>query len=159
MKHTIYTTLQGLELDLASLTSEEASLFEEAVKAYEESPEWLPFKQKWLNAALGIYDRQKVPRREAIARPLYKAIQDLGSRLMVQAGYAKMPSYREQIAAIIEAKFDTQRAFCEATGFPEDMLSHMLRGRKDVSIDTLTDILGKIGYGLRIVPLPKARVG
>ena len=61
--------------------------------------------------------------------------------------------------AIIEAKFATRRKFCEATGLSEDMLSHVLKGRKDVSIATLTESLQKIGYALAIVPLPRARVG
>ena len=78
---------------------------------------------------------------------------------MVQGGYAKMPSYQEQIEAIIETKFETRREFCEATGLSEDMLSHVLRGRKDVSIGTLTESLRKIGYALAIVPLPRTRVG
>jgi hypothetical protein len=148
-----------LELDLTSLTTEEAAVFHQARREYEESPEWHAFKQKWLNEVLSIYDRQKLPRRQAVAKPLYRAVQDLGSRLMVQDGYAKMPSYQEQIAAIIETKFETRREFCKATGLSEDMLSHVLKGRKDVSIGTLTDSLRKIGYALAIVPLPKARVG
>jgi len=45
------------------------------------------------------------------------------------------------------------------TGLSEDLLSHMLRGRKDVSIRTLTEGLRKIGYALAIVPLTKSRVG
>jgi hypothetical protein len=159
MKHTTHTTLQGLELDLTALTAEEEAVFDQARRAYARSPEWHAFKQKWLNEVLSIYDRQKLPRREAVSKPLYRAVQDLGSRLMVQAGYAKMPSYQEQIVAIIEAKFETRREFCEATGLSEDMLSHVLKGRKDVSIATLTDSLRKIGYALAIVPLPKARVG
>jgi hypothetical protein len=159
MKHTTHITLQGLELDLTSLTPEEAAVFDQARQAYAELPEWHSFKQKWLNEVLSIYDWQNLPRREAVSKPLYRAVQDLGSRLMVQAGYAKMPSYREQIAALIETNFETRREFCEATGLSEDMLSHVLRGRKDVSIGTLTESLRKIGYGLAIVPLPKARVG
>jgi hypothetical protein len=159
MTHTTHTTLQGFELDLTSLTAEEAAVFDQARRAYAESPEWHAFKQKWLNEVLSIYDRQKLPRREAISKPLYRAVQDLGSRLMVEDGYAKMPSYQEQMAAIIEAKFETRREFCKATGLSEDMLSHVLKGRKDVSIGTLTDVLRKIGYALAIVPLPKARVG
>jgi hypothetical protein len=159
MTHTTHTTLQGLELDLTSLTAEEAAVFDQARRAYAELPEWHAFKQKWLNEVLGLYDRQKLPRREAVAKPLYRAVQDLGSRLMVQAGYAKMPSYREQIVALIETMFETRREFCKATGLSEDMLSHVLKGRKDVSITTLTESLQKIGYALAIVPLPKARVG
>jgi hypothetical protein len=159
MKHATHTTLQGLELDLTSLTGEEEAVFDQARRAYAESPEWHAFKQKWLNEVLRLYDRQKLPRREAVAKPLYRAVQDLGSRLMVQGGYAKMPSYREQIEAIIEEKFETRREFCEATGLSEDMLSHVLRGRKDVSIQTLTESLRKIGYALAIVLLPRTRIG
>jgi hypothetical protein len=159
MTHTTHTTLQGLDLDLTALTAEEVAVFDQACRAYSESPAWHAFKQKWLNEVLGIYDRQKLPRREAIAKPLYRAVQDLGSRLMVQGGYARMPSYREQIVALIETKFATRREFCEATGLSEDMLSHVLKGRKDVSIGTLTESLQKIGYALAIVPLPKERAG
>ncbi len=154
-----HTTLRGPELDLTSLTVEEAAVFDQARQAFAESPEWHVFKQKWLNEVLRIYDRQNLPRREAVSKPLYRAVQDLGSRLMVEDGYAKMPSYREQIAAIIEAKFETRREFCEATGLSEDMLSHVLKGRKDVSLGTLTESLQKIGYAIAIVPLPKNRVG
>jgi hypothetical protein len=93
--YATHTTLRGLELDLASLTAEEAAVFDRARQAYDEAPEWHAFKQKWLTEVLAIYDRQKLPRREAVSKPLYRAVQDLGSRLMVQAGYAKMPGYRE----------------------------------------------------------------
>ena len=44
---------------------------------------------------------------------------------------------------------------CEATGLSEDMLSHVLAGRKDLSLAKLTGALGRIGYRLRIVPLPE----
>ena len=67
-----------------------------------------------------------------------------------------MPGYREQIVAIIESKFKSRREFCEVTGLLETMLSHMLKGRKEVSIPNLTEALEKIGYGLAIVPLTKA---
>ena len=138
------------------LADAEAQLFEQAHRVYKESPDWLGFKQKWLNAALSYYDRINLPRREAIEKPLYRVIQDLGSRLMIRAGYAKMPGYREQIVAIIESKFKSRREFCEVTGLLETILSHMLKGRKEVSIPNLTEALEKIGYGLAIVPLTKA---
>ena len=76
MTHTTHTTLQGLELDLTSLTAEEAAVFDEARREHAESPEWHAFKQKWLNKVLSIYDRQKLPRREAVSKPLYRGIQD-----------------------------------------------------------------------------------
>jgi hypothetical protein len=159
MKRNTYTTLHGYDLDLASLSPEESSIFVAAHKAYVDSPDWLDFKQKWLNEVVNYYDRHKVSRRETVQKPLYKAVQDLGSRLMVNAGYARMPDYRQQLLSIIETKFDTRREFCEAAGVTEDMLSHVLKGRKDLSIGALEELLGKIGYGLSLVPIPKAMVG
>jgi hypothetical protein len=50
--------------------------------------------------------------------------------------------------------FSSRRAFCEATGLSEDMLSHVLAGRKDFALDTLTEALAKIGYGLPFLPAP-----
>jgi hypothetical protein len=156
MTSYFYTTIQGNELDLSSLTSEETSLFLSARKAYAESLEWLGFKQRWLNDVVAFYDRQNLPRRETTSKPLFLAVQDMGSRLMVDQGFARMPGYRDQLLSIIETKFDTRREFCEAAGVSEDMLSHVLKGRKDLSIGALEELLGKIGYGLSLVPLPKA---
>jgi hypothetical protein len=34
------------------------------------------------------------------------------------------------------------------------MLSHVLAKRKNLSIQTLADALGKIGYSLHIAPIP-----
>jgi hypothetical protein len=67
-------------------------------------------------------------------------------------------TFRDDLVRLV-VDVQTRRAFCEATGLSEDMLSHVLRGRKDVSIGTLTESLQKIGYALAIVPLPKTRVG
>jgi hypothetical protein len=57
---------------------------------------------------------------------------------------------------LIRQKFASQRKFCEATGLSEDMLSHVLAGRKDLSLEKLTGALKRIGYQLRIVPAPEA---
>lgn len=159
MTHSTYTTLHGSELNLSALTPEEAALFAAARTAAGEAPEWHVFKQKWLNEVVSYYDRKQVSRREAVSKPLFRAVQDLGSRLMVNAAYARMPDYREQLLSIIEEKFETRREFCEAAGVSEDMLSHVLRGRKDLSIGALEEMLGKIGYSLSLVPLPKPNAG
>src|SRR5580692_5704372 len=159
MSKTTYTTLHGYVLDIASLATEEAALFTAARKAFDDSPDWLVFDQKWLNEVVQYYDQQKISRRETVQKTLYKAVQDLGSRLMVNAGYARMPDYRQQLLSIIETKYDTRREFCEAAGVTEDMLSHVLKGRKDLSIGALEELLGKIGYGLSLVPIPKATAG
>ena len=81
---------------------------------------------------------------------------DLGSRLAIQAGVARTPDYRDELSDLIESQFQTRRAFCQATGLTEDMLSHVLAGRKQLAISTLNDALSRIGFSLRIVPIKPA---
>ena len=72
--------------------------------------------------------------------------------MAVAAGLARLGDYRDELEELVRAKFAPRRAFCEATGLSEDMLSHVLAGRKDLSLSKLTGALERIGYRLRIVP-------
>jgi hypothetical protein len=83
----------------------------------------------------------------------------LGSRLAVKQGVARVQDYRDEIEALVRTRFKTRCEFCEATGLSEDMLSHVLAGRKHIAIDTFSDALSRIGYALKIVPQtgPKRR--
>ena len=64
-------------------------------------------------------------------------------------------SLRDELEDLIRTKFKNHRAFCQATGISEDMLSHVLAGRKDLSLETLTQALQRIGYALHILPEPE----
>ena len=44
---------------------------------------------------------------------------------------------------------------CSGNGIAEDLLSHVLAGRKHLAIDRLTAALERIGYRLQIVPMDK----
>ena len=55
--------------------------------------------------------------------------------------------------------FGTRRAFCQATGLSEDLLSHVMARRKHLSMSSLTDALHRIGYALHIGPAPQRRTG
>ena len=67
------------------------------------------------------------------------------------------PDYRDELEALIREHFPSRRAFCQATGLSEDMLSHVLAGRKDLSLEALTRALGRIGYRLHITPMPERK--
>ena len=73
--------------------------------------------------------------------------------MAVEAGLARVPDYRDELDALIRSRFQTRREFCQATGLTEDMLSHVLSGRKHLAIETLSEALQKIGFSLRIVPV------
>ena len=73
--------------------------------------------------------------------------------LVLSAGLARASDYRDELEELVRSRFGTRRAFCEATGLSEDMVSHVLARRKHLAIDTLTEALGRIGCALHIVPL------
>jgi hypothetical protein len=74
--------------------------------------------------------------------------------LAVAAGLARRPDYRDELEELIRTHFPSRRAFCKATGVSEDLLSHVLAGRKHLSVPTLIQALERIGYVLHIAPAP-----
>jgi hypothetical protein len=48
-------------------------------------------------------------------------------------------------------QFPTRAAFCKAAGISRDMLSHVLAGRKDLSLESLSKALERVGYRLNFV--------
>lgn len=92
------------------------------------------------------------PRKQSRQTAVYRIAQDLGSRIAIQAGFARMPDYRDELDELIRSRFKTRREFCRATGLSEDMVSHVLARRKHLAVDTSQEALSKIGYSLRIVP-------
>ncbi|HWY85526.1 MAG TPA: hypothetical protein VNX28_02315, partial [Gemmataceae bacterium] len=103
------------------------------------------------------YDAKGQTRHVTVHCTLFRVAQDLASRLGVEQGRIRKPNprpdYREQIEHIIREKFSTQRGFCQETGISEDLLSHVLAGRKHLGMDTLTNALERIGYRIKIVPV------
>jgi hypothetical protein len=99
-----------------------------------------------------FYDARGVPRPQSRQSAVYRIAQDLGSRLGIAAGLVRAPDYRGDLEELIRRKYPTRRAFCEATGLSEQMLSHVLAGRKQLSLGALTKALERIGYRLAIAP-------
>ena len=80
--------------------------------------------------------------------------QDLRSRLGLASGLVRPDDDRDKLEDLIRARFPSRRACSAATGLSEDLLSHVLAGRKDLSWEGLTKALERIGSRLRIVPTP-----
>src|SRR5205823_1618537 len=118
------------------------------------NPDWDAFDNYWTAAVPAFYEARGLS-RSAVARTVpWRIAQDLSGRLAVAAGLARVPDYRDELEELIRTKFPSRRAFCKATGLSEDMLSHVLAGRKDLSLAALTGALGRIGYRLHILPSP-----
>src|ERR1035438_3218791 len=115
--------------------------------------DWSDFDNYWLQKVAALYEGRGLSRKESILTTVYQIAQDLSGRLAISSGLAREADYRDELREIIRTQFKSQRDFCSATGLSEDMLSHVLAGRKNLALDTLVRAMHCIGYKVRIVPL------
>lgn len=148
----VYVDLKGREVSLDKLTAAEKKLIAELKSAAKKADDWSAFSNLWMTKISEFYADQGLTRPQIRQTAGYRIGQDLDSRLAVAKGMARSPDYRDELESLIEQRFQTRRAFCEATGLSEDMLSHVLSKRKHLAINTLEDSLRRIGYSLHIAP-------
>lgn len=149
---TTHIDLRGRTIDLSTLDQEDLQLFRQ-LQADAERMDSSTYWNHWVSQVSNLLSPRGLSRTAIVRSPLYRLAQDLGSRQQVQRGEARIPDYRDELEGIVLGQFKTRRAFCEATGLSEDMLSHVLARRKHLAIDTLTEALGRVGYRLTIAPL------
>ena len=147
-----YVDLSGQAIDLTSLDVEERKLLA-WLKRMARRADTAKYRNSSLERIADFYSERGIARRGMIRLPLFRVAQDLCSRQMIERGEARAPDYRDQIEELIQSRFPTRRAFCQATGLSEDMLSHVLSKRKHLSVERLNDALERIGYGIRIAPM------
>lgn len=144
-----HRTLTGRALDLRSLSGKERDALAELQRAYDLRPSWAEFARLWPQLLRKrVWGRKKVP----VGSPLYRAAQDLELRLGVAEGRVAPPDYRDHLADLIEERFRTRAAFCQATGIDPGNLSHVLAGRKDFSLEVLSKVVGVLDVQLDLVP-------
>jgi hypothetical protein len=148
---------KGREISLSKLDKDERRLVAVLRRRAATHPDWTDFDNFWLSSVAEFYDARGLTRRESRRTEVFRLAQDLSARLAVESGRARLPDYRDELEELIVRRFPTRRAFCKATGLSEDLLSHVLSRRKHVSIRTLTEALGRIGYVLHITPTPERR--
>jgi hypothetical protein len=148
----IYVTVQGARLDLGRLDADELQLVQRFKEQAHALADWNAFDNYWIAEVAAFYDARGLPRSDSRMTIPYLIAEDLSNRIAIDAGLARLPDYRDELEALIRTKFKTRKAFCEATGISESLLSHVFHRRKDLAIDTLEQALLKIGYQLRIAP-------
>lgn len=150
----VYVDLDGKEICLAHLDTAERKLLARIRRRARTNPDWDAFDNYWTREVAQFYDARGVPRTEARETVVFRVALDLSGRIAVAAGLARVGDYRDDLEELIRDNYPSRRAFCKAAGISEAMLSHVLAGRKDLSVKALTEALARIGYGLRIVRLP-----
>lgn len=146
-----YLDLDGVAHDLDALDAEERRLLTR-LRRFAATHDHHQFHNKWFSEVPRLYLARGLSRKAVIKTTLWEVCQDMGARMDIAAGEARMPDYRDQLEELIRTKFRNRREFCEASGLSEDMLSHVLARRKHLSLDRLTEALERIGYRLQIAP-------
>ena len=145
--------LRGDVIRVDRLSDAERAFVKELKRQAKQLADWNEFENYWTHAVAEFYKESGLTRKQMRETGVYRIAQDLGSRLAVEAGIARLPDYRDELNELIRSQFQTRRAFCEATGLSEDMLSHVFAGRKHLAIDTLANALQRIGFALKIMPV------
>jgi hypothetical protein len=151
----VYVDLDGREIALTGLDADERRLVARLRRRAQTHPDWTDFENYWMREVGTFFDARGMTRRASRQSAPFRIAQDLSDRLGLAAGLVRPDDYRDELEDLIREKFPSRRAFCEATGLSEDMLSHVLSGRKDLSLAALTKALERIGYRLRILPAPE----
>jgi hypothetical protein len=152
----VYIDLEGREICLKHLDPEEQKLLARIRRRAAANPDWNAFDNYWIHAIRVLYEsRGMTPAKAVLHTVLWRVAEDLSGRIAMATEWARPGDYRGDLEELIRAHFPSQRAFCKAAGLSEDMLSHFLAGRKDLSLASLEKALARLGYHLRIAPVPK----
>jgi len=163
--NTIYVDLDGFKWDLDALDAAERRVLADVQKKVaaaerasgEPIQRWCDFDNSWLPKVLAFYKSRRLTRRQTMDTPVFQIAHDLSGRLAIALGLARNADYRDRLREIIDADFKSRREFCQKSGLSEDMVSHVLAGRKDLSMEALTNALDRIGYSIRFVPRNTAK--
>lgn len=149
-----YTDLDGFVYGLATLAEDERGLIQRLRDFAANHPDWYEYSNYWMPEVAKFGESRGLSRDETTQTAAWRIAQDLAGRLAISSGIAAPPDYRDELELLIKMKFRTRREFCKATGLSEDMLSHLLAKRKNLSMEALTNALAQIGYTIHIAPLP-----
>jgi hypothetical protein len=145
----IYQTITGRHIPVSKLSRSEKELLARVRQKYNSRLEWTRFAA-WWNAEfskIGLSTKS----------PVYRICQDLEARLGIQQGSVAPPDYRDFLADLIDGRFGSRHAFCQATGVDPGQLSRVFAGRADLSLRALGKVLEVLQARLIIQTEEQAR--
>jgi hypothetical protein len=151
----VYMDLDGNVFSLAGLDGDERRLVGRLLRRARANPSWNAFDNYWTVAVRAFYEARGLTRK-AVPRTIpWRIAQDLSGRLGIAAGLVRPDDCGGDLESLIRERFSSTAAFCKATGLPEKALCQFLAGRGDLSLTALQQGLERVGYSLRVRPLPE----
>lgn len=87
-----YVALRGDAISVSSLTDSEQEFVAELKRQAKQLGEWTVYENYWIRAVADFYKESGLTRKQIRERGVYRIAQDLGSRLAVEAGLARVPA-------------------------------------------------------------------
>ena len=87
-----YVALRGDVIAVASLTDAEQEFVAELKRQAKQLGEWTVYENYWIRAVADFYKESGLTQKQIRERGVYRIAQDLGSRLAVEAGLARVPA-------------------------------------------------------------------
>ena len=150
-----YIMLDSTEIDIGALPEVEQEFYHRMKEHYDAGMGWIEFGNLWISEISKVC-KGKSP-AETAASPLFRVCQDMESRIALREGHAREASYRDLLADLISRNYPSRYQFCKETGLDQGFLSSVLKGRKDLSLSKLEEILSKTNHRIAFVkrkPVP-----
>jgi len=144
-----YQTITGRHIPMSKLNRSEKGLLARVQQKYNPRLEWTRFAA-WWNAE---FSKTGLSTRSSV----YRIYQDLEARLGIHQGSVSPPDYRDFLADLIDGRFGSRYAFCQATGVDPGQLSRVFAGRADLSLRALGKVLEVLQARLIIQTEEQAR--
>lgn len=144
----IYNTLDGRSLYLGDLSRQEQRVLAEIQRAYELSPDWASFSNSWREKMRNLY--KDLSPKKRTSQPIYLVGEDLEARLGIAQNHFRVPDLRDELRQLIDEKFQSRYAFCQATGLDEGFVSRILRKSSGISVGRLDEALRRVGWELKL---------
>ena len=138
----VYETITGRRVPLNGLARAEARFLLAVRKRFRARPGWSAFASWWIRE-LGKAEISE-------DSPAYRICKDLEARLGIAEGKVAAPDYRDYLADLIEERYGSRYRFCKERGVDPGHLSRVLASRSDLSLASLTNLLGALGAVLTI---------
>ncbi|HEY3243162.1 MAG TPA: helix-turn-helix domain-containing protein [Phycisphaerae bacterium] len=150
-----YETIHGKRVPLDQLDAEEQRTFDRLYRYALGNPDWNEFCNRLWREVQKCYLPRGLSPRQITRRLLYQVAQDMESRLGIAQGRVRESEYRDELASLIQQAGLTRYRLSQRTGVSQDLLSHVLKGRKDLSLKSLKKLLDALGYRIAFTRKPR----
>jgi hypothetical protein len=149
--------LDGNILYLGGLDAEERRLVARVLRRARANPDWNVFDNWWTVAVPAFYEARGLSRKAVTRTAGWQIAADQSGRLGIAAGLVRPDDCEGDLEQLIRDEFESEKAFCKATGLAEEPLRKFLAGRGDLPVTDLEQGLQRIGYSLRVRRAPEVR--